>query len=116
MSSRIAVATAARHCCREGNDDAALLAYATAVPSTPSSSVKDTLCWLQIIKGQYTPVPATRSKELRDMIDRMLTLSWEKRPSINDILALPVMKQRITKFLSATLQVPHNAQLAQPLS
>jgi hypothetical protein len=39
------------------------------------------------------------------MIDRMLTLSSEKRPSINDILALPIMKQRITKFLSATLQV-----------
>lgn len=29
----------------------------------------------------------------------------EKRPSINDILATPIVKARITKFLSATLQV-----------
>ncbi|GFH11760.1 protein kinase domain-containing protein [Haematococcus lacustris] len=30
----------------------------------------------KIIKGQYTPIPATRSKELRDLIDRMLTVNW----------------------------------------
>jgi hypothetical protein len=29
----------------------------------------------------------------------------EKRPSINDILTTPIVKARITKFLSATLQV-----------
>ena len=50
-------------------------------------------------------MPATRSKELRDLCDRMLTLDWQKRPSINDILATPVMKARIQKFLSATLVV-----------
>ncbi|PNW87779.1 hypothetical protein CHLRE_01g001800v5 [Chlamydomonas reinhardtii] len=57
----------------------------------------------KIIKGSYPPMPATRSKELRDLCDRMLTLDWQKRPSINDILATPVMKARIQKFLSATL-------------
>ncbi|KAJ9525273.1 hypothetical protein QJQ45_020808 [Haematococcus lacustris] len=62
----------------------------------------------KIIKGQYTPIPATRSKELRDLIDRMLTVNWEKRPSVNDILAAPLMKARISKFLSATLHAsPH---------
>lgn len=60
---------------------------------------------VQIVKGTYTPVPATRSRELRDLIDRIFTLNWEKRPSINDILATPVVKARITKFLSATLHV-----------
>ncbi|GLC38425.1 hypothetical protein PLESTB_001579500 [Pleodorina starrii] len=58
----------------------------------------------KIIKGSYTPMPATRSRELRELCDRMLTLDWQKRPSINDILATPIMKARIQKFLSATLQ------------
>ncbi len=58
---------------------------------------------MQIIKGQYPPVPSNRSEALRGLIDRMLTLNTDKRPSINDILATPVMKARITKFLSATL-------------
>ncbi|KAG2486399.1 hypothetical protein HYH03_014976 [Edaphochlamys debaryana] len=58
----------------------------------------------KIIKGSYPPLPSTRSKELRDVCDRMLTLDWQKRPSINDILATPLMKARIQKFLSATLQ------------
>ncbi|GIL63301.1 hypothetical protein Vafri_17397 [Volvox africanus] len=58
----------------------------------------------KIIKGSYTPMPSTRSRELRELCDRMLTLDWQKRPSINDILATPIMKARIQKFLSATLQ------------
>lgn len=33
----------------------------------------------------------------------MLTLDAAKRPSINDILATPLIKARISKFLSATL-------------
>ncbi len=60
----------------------------------------------QIIKGSYPPMPATRSRELRELCDRMLTLDWNKRPSINEILATPLLKARIQKFLGATLQVP----------
>lgn len=59
----------------------------------------------QIIKGSYPPMPATRSRELRELCDRMLTLDWNKRPSINEILATPLLKARIQKFLGATLQV-----------
>lgn len=59
----------------------------------------------QIVRGAYNPLPTTRSKELRDLIDRMLTLDFNKRPSINDVLATPIVKARIHKFLSATLHV-----------
>lgn len=58
----------------------------------------------KIIKGSYPPMPATRSRELRELCDRMLTLDWNKRPSINEILATPLLKARIQKFLGATLQ------------
>jgi serine/threonine protein kinase len=55
--------------------------------------------------GSYPAIPATRSKELRELVDRMLTLDFNKRPSINEVLAAPVVKARIAKFLSATLHV-----------
>ena len=35
----------------------------------------------------------------------MLTLDWNKRPSVNDLLRTPIVKARIQKFLSATLHV-----------
>lgn len=57
------------------------------------------------MRGAYNPLPTTRSKELRDLIDRMLTLDFNKRPTINDVLATPIVKARIQKFLSATLHV-----------
>lgn len=38
-------------------------------------------------------------------MDRMLTLDANRRPSINDVLAAPLMKQRISKWLSATVHV-----------
>ncbi len=63
-----------------------------------------TVYWPQIVKGQYPPAPSSRSRELRELIDRMLTLSAERRPSINEVLATPLIKARITKFLSSTLQ------------
>lgn len=59
----------------------------------------------QIIRGAYPAPPATRSRELRDLIDSILVLDQAKRPGINQILAMPVMKARITKWLSSTLQV-----------
>ena len=63
------------------------------------------------MKGAYNPVPSTRSKELRDLIGRIFTLNWEKRPSINEILATPIVKARITKFLSATIRVSTESEL-----
>lgn len=53
----------------------------------------------------HTPAPAPPRQELRELVERMLTLDWQKRPSINDVLAAPVMKARIQRFLSATLHV-----------
>ena len=63
------------------------------------------MIFMQIIKGNFTPLPTSRSKELRDLVACMLTLDVNKRPSINQLLAMPVLKQRITAFLSRTLEV-----------
>ena len=55
----------------------ATMRHAFEAPSTPLPSPCASLLPVQIIKGQYTPLPSTRSKELRDLVDRMLTLDWQ---------------------------------------
>ncbi len=59
---------------------------------------------MQIIRGQYPPLSSRYSHELRSLIDKMITKDPEKRPSINQILAEPIIKNRIQNFLSATLR------------
>ena len=58
-------------------------------------------------------MPPARSKDLRELIEKMLTLDWQKRPGINDILATPIMKQRISKWLSHSLHVRHGCRAVQ---
>lgn len=58
----------------------------------------------QIIRGQYPPLSSRYSTELRSLIDNMITRDPKKRPSINQILAEPIIKNRIQQFLSATLR------------
>eukprot|EP00873_Tetraselmis_striata_P046474 jgi/Tetstr1/466738/TSEL_011211.t1 len=58
----------------------------------------------KIIRGQYPPLSSRYSTELRSLIDNMITRDPKKRPSINQILAEPIIKNRIQQFLSATLR------------
>jgi NIMA (never in mitosis gene a)-related kinase len=58
----------------------------------------------KIIRGQYPPLSDRYSPELRALIDKMITRVPEQRPSINQILAEPIIKSRIHTFLSATLR------------
>ena len=44
---------------------------------------------LRIIKGKYTPIPSTYSKELSDVVDLCLNRSMQKRCSASAILAMP---------------------------
>lgn len=60
---------------------------------------------LQIIRGSFTPLPTTRSKELRELVTSMLQLDASRRPSANQLLAMPVLRARIQNFLTRSLQV-----------
>ena len=56
---------------------------------------------LKIVRGIYTPVPATRySKGMRDLVTAMLQKDPSKRPGINRILERPIVQRRVAKFLS----------------
>ncbi|KAG1653257.1 hypothetical protein FOA52_009202 [Chlamydomonas sp. UWO 241] len=66
----------------------------------------------KIVTGRYNPLPSARSKDLRDLIARMLVIDQSKRASINDLLQTPFVKARIQKFLSATL---HNNEFSHTI-
>ncbi|WIA14899.1 hypothetical protein OEZ85_001614 [Tetradesmus obliquus] len=59
----------------------------------------------KIIRGAYSPLPPSRSPELRGLIASLLVLDARKRPSINEVLAAPLLRARIARFLDQTLQV-----------
>ena len=61
--------------------------------SLPTLSIK-------INKGEYTPPSSKYSSEIRDLLKRCLTLKPEERPSIDEILKLPLIKNRINNLLN----------------
>ena len=56
--------------------------------SLPMLSVK-------IMRGNYTPVPNTYTKDIREIVSKCLMVDPYKRPSVNEILKLPIIKNRI---------------------
>ena len=57
----------------------------------------------KIIRGSFPPPPSTYSSGLRALITKMISTDPKKRPTINEILHEPILKQRIEKFLSNTV-------------
>jgi len=55
---------------------------------------------LKISKGQYNPLQPCFSKELRLLVVAMLSVDINKRPSINEILKMPIIKYRIKSYLT----------------
>ena len=61
--------------------------------SLPTLSIK-------INKGEYAPPSSKYSSEIRDLLKKCLTLKPEERPSIDEILKLPLIKNRINNLLN----------------
>ena len=59
--------------------------------------------FVNIIRGRYDPIPKRFSNELQLLVSRMLTYDSRMRPSINGILATPMIKSYIrTSFQKMT--------------
>jgi len=59
----------------------------------------------KITKGRFAPIPATFSKDLRDLVHSLLSVNPLDRPSINAILKKDIIQNRIKKFLDETVRV-----------
>jgi len=60
---------------------------------------------MKIIRGQYNPVPSHYSKELKNLIAATLSLDPQKRPSVHQILKMPLITNRIKSFLSESIRI-----------
>ncbi|KAL4471796.1 hypothetical protein ABPG72_008814 [Tetrahymena utriculariae] len=59
---------------------------------------------LKIVKGQYSPIPNHFSKEMKNLISNLLQVDAIRRPSINDIMKMPIIQERVKNFLSETIR------------
>lgn len=58
---------------------------------------------LQIVQGKYPPLQGSFSPSLKSLIGLLLTIAPEDRPTIHDVLWIPIIRQRIHCFLSDTI-------------
>jgi NIMA (never in mitosis gene a)-related kinase len=54
----------------------------------------------KICSGLYTPIPSHYSQDMRNLVKACLQVDVRKRPSVNQILQMPFVKERIQQFLS----------------
>ena len=76
-----------------------VLLYELMTFKMPFNAVSLPLLSIKINRGVYKPPPSTYSHEIRDLLKKCLTVDPEKRPSIDEILKLSLIKKRIKNFL-----------------
>ena len=77
-----------------------VLLYELMTFKMPFNATSLPLLSIKINKGVYSPPSSSYSSEIKDLLKKCLTLDPEKRPSIDDILKLPLIKERIKNFLN----------------
>ena len=77
-----------------------ILLYEMVTLRMPFDATSLPLLYVKIMRGNYSSVPTCYSKELRSLINSLLLVDYEKRPSINEILKLSIIKSRIKNFLN----------------
>lgn len=58
---------------------------------------------IKILKGNYPMIIATYSKQLRDLINSMLKVNPNTRPTIIEVLNKPFLKKRVEKYMADLL-------------
>ena len=54
---------------------------------------------LQIVRGNFSPITGPFSLGLKNMLNTMLSVDPTRRPNINQILKVPMISNRVKKFL-----------------
>jgi len=62
---------------------------------------------LKIVKGSFTPIPNQYSKELRSLVNSMLSLDPNKRPTINEIFSIFIFNFRKPNHSRTNKKFPH---------
>lgn len=54
---------------------------------------------VKILRGQYPPIPATYSPALRSLVARLLSHDPARRPSCEELLCEPIVRDRMRRFV-----------------
>ena len=57
---------------------------------------------VKVLEAKFTPVSEFYSRELRELVNRMLQKKEKERPSILEFLQTPIIKRRATAYLKDT--------------
>ena len=55
---------------------------------------------MKIMRGNYTPPSSMYTKDLREIVSKCLLVDPSRRPSIREILKMPIIQNRIKNFLT----------------
>jgi len=53
---------------------------------------------IKIVKGEYSPIPSHFSEDLSILLSNLLNINWKERFSIDQILAIPILKDRVSQY------------------
>ena len=53
---------------------------------------------MKILRGKFNPIPATYSKSLSDVVDKMLVKDYRKRPSIEELLRYECVAEKMKLY------------------
>lgn len=59
---------------------------------------------VKVLKGQHPPLNSMYSKEMKNLVDQMLSLNPKNRPTVASILERPVMKPKVAHYISDFIQ------------
>ena len=90
-----------------------VLLYELMTFKMPFNAVSLSLLQIKINKGVYHSPPGIYSSELKDLLKKCLTLDPKERPTINEILQLPLIKERINHFLK---EVQYDQDLSKTMA
>ena len=54
---------------------------------------------LKIVQGKFNPLPNHYSRELKSLVTKLLSTDANQRPNINELLGVPLLRNRIKNFL-----------------
>ena len=68
---------------------------------------------VKILRGNYIPPPAIYTKDLRELVSKCLTAEPRNRPTIREILRMPIIQNRIRSFLD---EVEYNKEFSKTIT
>ena len=89
-----------------------VLLYEMATFKMPFDANSLPLLSIRLLRGIYTPISSIYSKELREIVSKCLSLNPSKRPTIQQILQMPIIQNRIKHFLD---EVQYNKEFLKTI-